>query len=70
MERKHFLKNGLTALGLVAVAPLIKACKKTDTSSDGSTGGGGTSTCTVIPTETEGPHKNSAKEFRGLYGLD
>ncbi|MEY2918305.1 MAG: hypothetical protein RIS73_2019 [Bacteroidota bacterium] len=53
MERKDFLKNGLTALGLVAVAPLMTACKKTDTAT--TTGTSGTGTCTVIPTETEGP---------------
>jgi hypothetical protein len=28
MERKHFLKNGLAALGLAAIAPLANACKK------------------------------------------
>jgi hypothetical protein len=28
MERKHFLKNGLAAPGLAAIAPLAKACKK------------------------------------------
>ncbi|MBS1509295.1 MAG: intradiol ring-cleavage dioxygenase [Bacteroidetes bacterium] len=60
MERKHFLKNSLTALGLVTVAPLMNACKKTVTSSDsgsgsGSGSGGGSSSCTVGPTETAGP---------------
>jgi len=56
MERKDFLKNGLTALGLVTVAPLMKACKKTDVTTDTGTGStGGTGTCTVMPTETEGP---------------
>jgi protocatechuate 3,4-dioxygenase beta subunit len=53
MERKHFLKNGLAALGLVAVAPLMKACKKEDATS--TTGSSGTGSCTVMPTETEGP---------------
>ena len=60
MERKHFLKNGLAALGLVAIAPLAHSCKKdsdavstgTDTSSGSSTNSG---SCTVAPTETEGP---------------
>jgi hypothetical protein len=28
MERKLFLKNGLAALGLAAIAPLANACKK------------------------------------------
>jgi Dioxygenase len=58
MERKHFLKNGLAALGLVAVAPLMNACKKTDTTTDtsgsGGSGGGGTN-CAVAPSETAGP---------------
>jgi protocatechuate 3,4-dioxygenase beta subunit len=62
MERKHFLKNGLAALGLVALAPLANACKKdTDGSSTGTDTGSGTDSgtgsgsCTVSPTETEGP---------------
>jgi protocatechuate 3,4-dioxygenase beta subunit len=62
MERKHFLKNGLAALGLAALAPLANACKKdTDGSSTGTdtqsgTGSGtGSGSCTVSPTETEGP---------------
>lgn len=59
MERKHFLKNGLAALGLVAIAPL--ACKKetagdTDTDTDTSTGGSSNnSSCSATPSETEGP---------------
>lgn len=55
MERKHFLKNGLAALGLAAIAPLANACKKDasgDADSDSSTSSG---SCTVSPTETEGP---------------
>lgn len=61
MERKHFLKNGLTALGLITVAPLVTACKKTSTTDTGS-GSGGTSTgsCTEAPTETEGPFPTKA----------
>ena len=63
MERKHFLKNGLAALGLVAIAPLASSCKKdteaiadTDsTSGSGSSSGSTSGTCTVSPTETEGP---------------
>lgn len=63
MERKHFLKNGLAALGLAAIVPLANACKKdtsgstdTDTTSGtGSTGGASSTTCTTSPTETEGP---------------
>jgi protocatechuate 3,4-dioxygenase beta subunit len=53
MERKHFLKNGLAALGLAAIAPLANACKKeTDATADTETGSG---SCSVSPTETEGP---------------
>jgi protocatechuate 3,4-dioxygenase beta subunit len=56
MERKDFLRNGLSALGLVAVAPLMPSCKKDKTTgSTGTTGTGGGSTCTEAPTETEGP---------------
>ena len=59
MERKHFLKNGLTALGLVTVAPLMHACKKTSTtataSGSGSATGGGSTNCSVAPSETAGP---------------
>ena len=60
MERKDFLRNGLSALGLITVAPLIKSCKKEDVSSDGTTTTGGTSgtnngTCTEAPSETAGP---------------
>lgn len=56
MERKHFLKNGLAALGLAAIAPLANACKKeTDASDTDSNSSGSSGTCTVSPTETEGP---------------
>lgn len=47
MERKRFLKNGLAALGLVALAPL--ACKKDDTATTSS------GSCSTSPSETEGP---------------
>lgn len=59
MERKHFLRNGLAALGMVAVAPL--ACKKDtsgstdDGSGSGSGSGNSSGSCTVSPSETEGP---------------
>ena len=51
MERKQFLKGGLAALGLVAIAPL--ACKKSsgDSSSNDSSG-----SCTVTSSETGGPY--------------
>ena len=59
MERKNFLRNSFTALGLVAVAPLMNACKKEDVS--GSTtpttgGSSGNGSCTEAPTETQGPY--------------
>ncbi|WP_324675345.1 intradiol ring-cleavage dioxygenase [Hymenobacter sp. GOD-10R] len=64
MERKNFLKSLL--VGALSTPALISACSKddsvtpTDSSSTGSTGtttGGTTSSgsCTVAPTETEGP---------------
>lgn len=62
MERKAFLRNGLSALGIAAVVPLVGSCKKENTSttsstgSDSSGGSGGSSSCTVSPTETEGPY--------------
>lgn len=62
MERKDFLKKGLVAaLGFGALAPLVSACRKTDSiasSGSSSTSGsssGSTGTCTTSPTETEGP---------------
>ena len=64
MERKEFLKLGLSSLGMMSVAPLIIACKSssvdavtptTSTSTTGSTNGSSTSDCTVNPSETEGP---------------
>lgn len=61
MERKEFLRNGfMAALGFAAVAPL-KACKKDETISSGTTNGEGSNTntsggdCTTSPTETAGP---------------
>lgn len=58
MERKNFLKDSFTALGLVAVAPLMNACKKEDVSSSSTTTGGssGGGSCTEAPTETQGPY--------------
>lgn len=57
MERKIFLKNSMSALGLVFVAPLLKSCAKetvastTDTTSTGT----GSDSCQETPTETAGP---------------
>ncbi|MBX2921118.1 MAG: intradiol ring-cleavage dioxygenase [Chitinophagaceae bacterium] len=57
MERKLFLKQGFAALGLSFVAPLANSCKKNDVIADeaATTGGTGSDTCVVAPTETEGP---------------
>lgn len=66
MERKDFLKNGMAALGLTFVAPLLKACTKetvadtsaiATTTSDTTKASTGTASgsCTVSPTETAGP---------------
>jgi protocatechuate 3,4-dioxygenase beta subunit len=60
MERKMFLKNGLAALGIAFVAPLAGGCKKdSDTTTDSGESvtnpGTGSGTCTVAPSETEGP---------------
>jgi protocatechuate 3,4-dioxygenase beta subunit len=58
MERKHFLKSGLAALGLAVIAPLASCSKDDDTTTTDTTTGGETSTgsCSVTPTETEGPY--------------
>jgi protocatechuate 3,4-dioxygenase beta subunit len=65
MERKEFLKLGLSSLGLMTIAPIIIACKSSvdtsltpttgTTTSTGSTNGSSASDCTLNPTETEGP---------------
>ncbi len=51
MERKSFLKNSIAALGIPFITPLVSACKKEDMTGDDT----GTGSCTVAPTETEGP---------------
>lgn len=63
MDRKLFVKHAFSALGIVAVAPLVHACSKNNdsnsTSSDESSGSSSDVTtdtsCSVSPTETEGP---------------
>jgi protocatechuate 3,4-dioxygenase beta subunit len=56
MERKKFLKN---SLGLLSIATLVDACKKSDMVDGGTTTGtgstGSTGSCLVTPTEEEGP---------------
>lgn len=65
MERKDFLKLGLSSLGLITIAPMIIACKSSSvevisstggTDGTGSTNGNSATDCTVNPMETEGPY--------------
>jgi len=58
MERKLFLRNGLAALGVAAVVPLVNACKKSSGSDSSTTSGSGTSSgsCTATSSETAGPY--------------
>ncbi|MDX1956824.1 MAG: intradiol ring-cleavage dioxygenase [Chitinophagaceae bacterium] len=58
MQRKHFLRHGIAALGVAFVAPLASCKKDLDDADSGSTygsGNGSGGTCTISPTETEGP---------------
>jgi protocatechuate 3,4-dioxygenase beta subunit len=65
MERKEFLKMGLSSLGMMTIAPLLISCKtiandtlnpSTDiTTTNGSTNGNSASDCAINPSETEGP---------------
>lgn len=58
MERKHFLRSLI--VGAAATPAVFEACKKSSTTSEvgtttTTTGGSSTTSCTVAPTETEGP---------------
>ena len=63
MERKEFLKMGLSSLGFMTIAPLVlNSCKTTTVDAatisiptTGSTNGSSASDCTVNPSETAGP---------------
>ncbi len=59
MERKFFLKNSMSALGLAFVTPLFKSCSKESvTGIDSTTGtdtGSDSGSCKVSPSETAGP---------------
>jgi protocatechuate 3,4-dioxygenase beta subunit len=55
MDRKIFLKQGITALGVGMILPLSNSCKKSSSDAGSSTSGNSTGSCTVAPTETEGP---------------
>ena len=62
MERKLFLRNGLAALGMAAIAPLVNSCKKSSgtdssgTTTSGTTTTSGSSSCTATSSETAGPY--------------
>jgi protocatechuate 3,4-dioxygenase beta subunit len=66
MERKEFLKKGLSSLGMMTIAPLLVSCKSiandtlnpsTDaTTTIGSTNGNSANDCALNPIETEGPY--------------
>ncbi|MFT4032704.1 MAG: intradiol ring-cleavage dioxygenase [Siphonobacter sp.] len=59
MQRKDFLKKGFTALGMVAIAPWINACKKdSETTADDTSD----DTCSQYPTVTEGPYPTKNPE--------
>jgi protocatechuate 3,4-dioxygenase beta subunit len=64
MQRKEFLRKGLSSLGMFAIVPLVAAAAcstttevtaDTTTSGTGSTNGSSASNCSTTPTETEGP---------------
>ena len=59
MERKDFLKRGLSALSLASVAPILAACAKNPVdaadTSGATTNPNTTGSCTVTATETAGP---------------
>jgi protocatechuate 3,4-dioxygenase beta subunit len=52
MERKAFLKLGVSALGMATILPMLTSCAK-DTTTSANTGTEGA--CTVSPSETAGP---------------
>ncbi len=56
MDRKEFLKRGFSALGYVAIIPMM-GCSDTavDPTDTENTTGTNTGTCSVTPSETEGP---------------
>lgn len=60
MERKHFLRS--LVIGAAATPAVFEACKKSSSASEvgTTTGGSSTTSCTVAPTETEGPFPTKA----------
>jgi protocatechuate 3,4-dioxygenase beta subunit len=62
MERKEFLKRGLTSLGIMAIAPLMSSCKTDNVTTDagsssstGSTNGSSANDCANTAFGEEGP---------------
>jgi protocatechuate 3,4-dioxygenase beta subunit len=65
MERKEFLKMGLSSLGMMTITPLLVSCKtigndtlnpSTDSvTTKGSTNGNSANDCAINPSETAGP---------------
>jgi protocatechuate 3,4-dioxygenase beta subunit len=58
MERKHFLKSLL--VGAISAPALLAACGKDDETVTPGTDTTGSGSCTVAPTETEGPFPTKA----------
>lgn len=54
MNRKLFLQKGMMALGAGVILPL-SGCKKTADTTTTTSSSGSSGSCTVAPTETEGP---------------
>ncbi|MFT4092221.1 MAG: intradiol ring-cleavage dioxygenase [Niabella sp.] len=50
MERKDFLRKGFSALGAIALMPLVNACSKSNSAADDDDG------CSQYPSVTEGPY--------------
>lgn len=55
MERKNFLKKTAGFIGAIGIIPVLDACKKDDTTDDSSSGSDSGS-CSVTDTETDGPY--------------
>ncbi|HTI09403.1 MAG TPA: intradiol ring-cleavage dioxygenase [Puia sp.] len=73
MERKDFLKNTVSLIGLTSIIPLIDACKKSssDTSSTTTTTTTtGTTGCSATPTETAGPYPYDLSSNSAIFRTD
>lgn len=67
MERKDFLRKGVGLLGMVSIIPTLSACKK-ENGADAGTGGSGS--CTVTDTETDGPYPLYNSRGSSIQRLD